>query len=413
MGQVLTNTAGRFLLRARQVGAHHITVERIGYAKRTTEHFDPRRDTTLIRIDVPVEPVIISGLNVAGERRCEVRPEEGRVTARVWEEARKALAAEAWTRGVAGYRYTLQRYQRTLGPYGHVVVSMAEDTAHDLEAAFASVPPGSLATVGFVQPMPDSTTRYYAPDAEALLSDFFLDTHCFAATRDEDGRIGLSFRPIPGRSLPEIRGVLWLNRDTFELEELLFDYINVRSIVERGWAGGKIEFARLLGGEWIVQRWLVRIPILEVRSRNRVRRTGYLDTGGTTTRVTDSEGKVVWISRQPSPGAGRPKGSRNRARWPDVVEALRDMAPAALDTLHDLLADPEAPALVRFKAGSLVLDRAYGRPVPLSGRFEVKTRDERAAAGKIGQGFGTPTALASPLTDDREVPRGMGRVEIG
>ena len=304
----LTNAAGRFLLRARSIGAHHITVERIGYLGLTTERFEPRADAELIRIEVPVEPVILGPLDVSGEPRCEVRPEEGRVTARVWEEARKALTAEAWTREVAGYRYTLRRYQRTLDPYGHVVISETEETAYGLDAAFASVPPESLTAMGFVQPMPDSTTRYYAPDAEVLLSDPFLDTHCFAATVEEDGRVGLSFRPIPGQSLPEIRGVLWLDAETFELEELLFDYINLRSIVERGWAGGEIEFARLPGGEWIVQRWLVRIPILEVRSRNRIRRTGYLDTEGITTRVIDSEGNVVL-------GDSIPKGHPNPAGW--------------------------------------------------------------------------------------------------
>ena len=305
--RVLTNAAGSFLLRPRSTGAHLITVERIGYAKLTTERFEPRADANLLRIEVPVEPVVLSLLEVSGEPRCEVRPEEGRVTARVWEEARKALAAEAWTREVADYRYTLRRYQRTLGPYGHVVISETEETAHDLDAAFAAVPSQTLADMGFVQPMPDSTTRYYAPDAEVLLSDFFLDTHCFATTR-EGSRVGLSFRPIPDRSLPEIRGVLWLNAETFELEELLFDYMNLRSIVERGWAGGKIEFSQLPGGEWIVQRWQMRTPILEVRSRNRIRRSGYLDTGGVTTRVIDPEGKVVLGDSLPPAPSRHPRG---------------------------------------------------------------------------------------------------------
>ncbi|MDE2752978.1 MAG: hypothetical protein OXI83_10410 [Gemmatimonadota bacterium] len=214
-------------------------------------------------------------------------------TARVWEEARKALSAEAWTRRVAGYRYTLLRYQRTLDRSGRAVLSETQETADDLDAAFASVSANDIANVGFVQPMPDSTTRYYVPDAEALLSDSFLDTHCLAATRDGAGRIGLVFRPVPGRLVPEIRGVLWLNAETAELEELLFDYMNLRSIVETGWAGGEVKFARLPAGEWIVQEWRVRIPILEVRSRNRVSRTGYLDTGGVTTRVTDAQGRQV------------------------------------------------------------------------------------------------------------------------
>ena len=310
----LTNAAGRFVLRARHVGAHYITVDRIGYASMTTDRFEPRGDAELMRIEVPVEPVVLSALEVAGAPRCEVRPEEGQISARVWEEARKALVAEAWTREVARYRYTLLRYQRTLDPYGRAIVSETEETASDLDAPFASIPLESLANVGFVQPMPDSTTRYYAPDAEAILSDFFLDTHCLAATRDEEGRIGLIFRPVPGRSVPEIRGVLWLDSETAELEQLLFDYLNLRSVVERGWAGGEIGFTRLPGGEWIVGEWLVRTPILEVRSRNRVRRTGYLDTGGITTRVTDSQGRVVldseaasiWGVVTDSVGAGPP-----------------------------------------------------------------------------------------------------------
>lgn len=289
----LTNAAGRFWLQARHFGSHQVTVERIGYASVTTKRFEPDDVLELMSIMVPIDPIALDALEVTGQQRCRVRPAEGLVTARVWEEARKALSAEAWTRGVAGYRYTLLRYRRTLDRSGRAILSETQETAHDLDAAFASVSLEDIVNVGFVQPMPDSTTRYYVPDAEALLSDAFLDTHCLAATRDEEGRIGLIFRPIPGRLVPEIRGVLWLNGETAELEELLFDYMNLRSIVERGWAGGQVEFARLPGGEWIVQKWRVRTPILEVRSRNRVRRTGYLDTGGVTAGVTDAQGRQV------------------------------------------------------------------------------------------------------------------------
>ncbi len=44
---------------------------------------------------------------VESGRRCEVRPEDGVGTARVWEEARKALEAAAQTlRGGASVSYT-------------------------------------------------------------------------------------------------------------------------------------------------------------------------------------------------------------------------------------------------------------------------------------------------------------------
>ena len=140
-----------------------------------------------------------------------MRPEKGLVAARVWEEARKALSAEAWTRAVAGYRYTLLRYRRTLDQYGRAALSETQDTARNVDAAFTSVPVDDIVNVGFVQPMPDATTKYYVPDAEVLLSDSFLDTHCLAASMDDQGRVGLVFRPIPGRLVPEVRGVLWLN----------------------------------------------------------------------------------------------------------------------------------------------------------------------------------------------------------
>ncbi len=201
----LTDAAGRFVLRARDVGEHYVTVERIGYAGISTDRFEPGSNAELVRIEVPVEPVALSTLTVTAAPRCEIRPEEGQVTARVWEEARKALATEAWTREVGRYRYTLLRYQRTLDRYGRAVVSETEETESDLDAAFTSASPESLTRVGFVQSMPDSTTKYYAPDAEVMLSDRFLDTHCLAATKNEEGRIGISFRPTPGRSVPEIR----------------------------------------------------------------------------------------------------------------------------------------------------------------------------------------------------------------
>ena len=45
---------------------------------------------------------------------------------------------------------------------------------------------------------------YWAPDAAVLLSDEFLDTHCFHVTRNErraPGLIGLAFQPVRGRNL--------------------------------------------------------------------------------------------------------------------------------------------------------------------------------------------------------------------
>lgn len=66
-------------------------------------------------------------------------------------------------------------------------------------------------------------------------------------------------------------------------------------------------------------------------------------------------------------GAGRPRGSRNKAT----------LAREAFGVLAEAMADGKAPWAVRVKAAGMVLDRAYGRPPAPSPRFTVKTEAER------------------------------------
>lgn len=297
--RMLTDAAGRFVLRASLPGLHYVTVERIGYANQTSGRFEPgfRQDPMIF--EVPVEPVELRRLNVAAGRRCEVRPEEGRVTAQVWEEVRKALAAEAWTREVGLYRYTLLRFERSLDRDAENVVSDLSQLSDDRDAAFSSVAVETLAERGFVQAEGDTATVYYAPDAEALLSDPFLDTHCFGVTDEAEGLIGLTFEPIEGRRVPDIVGVLWLNETTAELDRLVYRYVNLLRSREIGEPGGEVYFARLPNGAWIVRQWRIRMPMLDVVGR-RIRRSGYREEGGFTDAIKDARGRTVLDSRSAS-----------------------------------------------------------------------------------------------------------------
>ena len=83
--RMLTNAAGRFTLDPPLPGPHYITVERIGYRNMTTPRFDPASSRELMTIEVPVEAILLRRLDVTAGRRCEMRPEEGRATAQVWE----------------------------------------------------------------------------------------------------------------------------------------------------------------------------------------------------------------------------------------------------------------------------------------------------------------------------------------
>lgn len=131
---------------------------------------------------------------------------------------------------------------------------------------YRSLAAGSLAQTGYVRPAPENTWEYRAPDAEVLMSDSFLDTHCFQvvpAPADEPGMVGLGLEPVPGREVPDIEGVLWLDAESGALERLDFRYVNLPFEQGRDWdqIGGRVEFERLETGLWIVRRWYIRMPL--------------------------------------------------------------------------------------------------------------------------------------------------------
>jgi len=290
--RTLTNAAGRFGLHARAPGIHDITVERIGYADWSTGPFRLEAAGQELTIEVPFQAITLEGLDVSGGRRCKARPEQGMATARVWEEARKALAAEAYTRATGLYRYTLHKYRRKLDRNARSILHEQVRTAKHMRSAFFPHPVEELMTRGFVQAT-DSSSSYYLPDAETLLSDAFLDTHCFGLQVGEGDRIGLTFQPMPDRRVAEIKGVLWLNAATSELESLEFLYENLFQDREVGKPGGELTFTRLPNGAWIVREWAVRGPDLQQVARGRLRRTGYTEEAGITWAITDPVGRMV------------------------------------------------------------------------------------------------------------------------
>ena len=244
-------------------------MDRIGYASFTSDPFTPAAGAEEMRIEVPVEPIQLRGIVVSAERRCEVRPEEGAAAAQVWEEARKALAAEAWTREAGLYRYTLLRYERRLDRDAREVLADSSMLMTDQAVAFISAPIEDLVTEGFVQNEGDSISVYYAPDAEAFLSDAFLDSHCLGVVDGGDGTVGLAFQPTASRRVPEIAGVLWLDDETAELQRIQFGYVGLLDSPEIGYPPGQVSFTRLPDGAWVVKEWWIRMPTLAEARRGR------------------------------------------------------------------------------------------------------------------------------------------------
>lgn len=303
----LTDAVGRFTLQAPGPGAYLLRADRIGFASAFSDTLRMAADDTVShRMVTRFEPVALEGISVEGEKRCRVRPEEGAATARVWDEARKALSAAAWTQDARGYRYRLLSLERRLGPDGRDVRSERRRRASGFARnPISSRPAGELIEEGFARRLEDGDWMYYAPDAGVLLSDAFLDTHCMAVARGEDereGLLGLRFRPVEGRRPPDIAGTLWMDPATSELQRLDFHYVNVERLLDgvslNDRVGGEVVFRSLPNGSWIVQEWRIRMPLIARQGRpGEYRRAATLaglhEIGGLVRQVRTEDGETV------------------------------------------------------------------------------------------------------------------------
>lgn len=260
----LTDASGAFAITAPGPGSYTLRAERIGHASVTSPPLSLRAGETVEhRLVAPSRMVALEGITVKGRsgRRCEVRPGSGTATLALWEEARKALNAAVWARDSRQHTYEVVRFERELDPGSLRVVREDRTTKTEVTThPFESIPADSLSRRGFVQTTPEGTF-YYAPDAHVLLSDSFLNDHCFhVAEGGEEGLVGLAFEPVRGRSVPDVRGVFWLDQETAELRYLEYGYVRPPVSVPAGKLGGRVEFERLPTGAWIVGRWAIRMP---------------------------------------------------------------------------------------------------------------------------------------------------------
>jgi len=262
---VLTDSLGEFGVRAPSPGAYRLRFERLGFRPITTDRF------TLDEGETETKPIRAAAVSVSLERivvtdrpRCRVLPEADTVTARVWSAVRGVLASAA--AGETGwYPYvTIERFERDYDYRRKLVTKERKWTQTGSSTApFVAISASFLEKEGFVVGDRDTVT-FYAPEARTLIAEEFLRTHCFRVRdeRTERGRIGLDIEPVPRRYVPDIKGTLWLDAATGELRRLDFVYVNLPSNVPSDRADGWVEFRRLPRGAWIVDRWLLRLPLV-------------------------------------------------------------------------------------------------------------------------------------------------------
>ena len=303
-GRSLTRNTGLYQVATSTPGRYRIRADRIGYATTFSDYFDlAAADTLLVDIAARIEAVSLAGIEAEAETRCRVRPGEGLTVTRVWDEARKALEAAAWTQERGYYQYEMQRVTRLMDRDNRRVIS--EDRSYDRgyrQTPYVSRPADKLMEEGFAR-LTATESVYWAPDAAVLLSDPFLDTHCFRLRRDERGApglLGLAFRPVPGRRIPDISGTLWIDPGTSELKWLDFSYENLDlpDALQSAAIGGRVEFQALPNGTWIVDSWRIRMPRVRVATNPLTSRVETIlenlaVQGGDVLRVHGNDGTVM------------------------------------------------------------------------------------------------------------------------
>jgi hypothetical protein len=271
VARALANAKGEFVLRVPAGGRYGTRVLRIGYRPTIGPVVDVgAKDTARIRVVFRGDAVVLSAVNVRDKETCRVAADTGLMVARVWDEARKAMLSSQLSSDDTPLVADWIEYDRMLDSSARIVRSQHVTSAtNPTTHAFHSLPADQLADKGYVV-SDNSGTTYYAPDADVLLSDSFASTHCFRlqGSPADAHLIGVAFSPARShRDSHDIDGVLWLDRNSSELETLEFEYTNLPDFVQPSHPGGRVEFLRLSDGNWFVSRWSVRMPRIQALDR--------------------------------------------------------------------------------------------------------------------------------------------------
>lgn len=260
----LSDPQGRYALRAPEAGTYQVEAKRIGVRRFLSKSIELASGETQM-LDITVEGLIykLPDVVISGLTTCRGATGDAPRIGALWDEARTALSATRISLRERLFRGTVSRYVRELDPRTRrVLKEEGRDIQGVMDKPFRAVDPDSLSTRGYVT-NDGSGRTYFAPDADVLLSDAFVNDHCFqlaGLSRERRGLMGLSFAPAPGRRLSDIEGTMWLDVRTFELRLVEFKFVNTDDAPDDAVADGEVHFEKLTNGAWVVRRWFIRIP---------------------------------------------------------------------------------------------------------------------------------------------------------
>jgi hypothetical protein len=263
VAQGLTSTNGSFRLEVRT--GTILRILRIGYLP--LEKPLNELVTSPLAISIVRAGRMIAAVSVRSNPVCPRRSDQREALA-LWSAATDALLAMVVAAGDSQHTGLMTQilYDRLMYPNR---TGIQRQTARrvitgNVLPIRAARNPEQFIRNGYVVPR-DSGVTYYAPDPEVLLDSSFAATHCLSlrsAPRGDTTRIGIAFAPPRDRRIPDIEGVLWLNRNPLSLQSLEFEYRGVSQALINVRAGGHLQFETFADGVPIISSWYVRSPRL-------------------------------------------------------------------------------------------------------------------------------------------------------
>lgn len=341
--RALTSDSGTFTIGIGTRGHFSLKVMRIGFRPTESPAFELGRDTT-IDLALTDIPVILPAVTTRDRNDCRLHPDTtaaGRLTFALWDQARTALLAAAITLEQHDYRFTKLAHLRIWDVADHALrdIALRETESHGT-APWTSLSADRLRDKGYAIE-DDSGMTFFAPDLDVLLSDYFTAEHCFRLTNrppPASASVGIDFEPAARPRHTEIRGTLWLDSASKELQSVGFVFVNLPIAAPDTLLGGHIDFTRLTTGAWIIPSWSIRMP-------------------------TPIRGSVVrnWIA-----GYGPRTVVTSRGRWRLTADQIRV---AGGDLRMVRRPEPDTATIWRRRTGSVQV-RAFARtdrgkaPVP-------------------------------------------------
>jgi hypothetical protein len=260
---VLSNARGEYAIRANSPGRYRLDAKRIGVQRYVSEPFDLGTGESK-SLDVALDAVQrLPEVRIVDTDLCVTNEANRPRVASLWEEARTVLTAAQISLRDRLFEGHITRYSRGLHPRTLRVLeeSWAERKGL-MDRPFVSLSGDSLSQIGYRRAVGEFE-YYYAPDAEVLVSKSFARDHCYnvvEGSRDRRGLIGIAFEPAPRRTLPDVRGTIWLDARTFELRFVEFRYTDLPPFEGSDRVGGEVHFGKLSNGAWVASRWFLRFP---------------------------------------------------------------------------------------------------------------------------------------------------------